>query len=405
MSARRLAPLMLIFLAATACQSGPTPSPSVIYIASDLPTSATSTISALSLQRAIQLAIDQHPNIGHYKLVYMPLDDTLAGRPSPEQGIQNVKGMIADAQVLGMIGPYGSTAAFGEIPLANAAGLVMLSPSVTNACLTQTASVCDLQLGVLRPSGSINFFRTVAPDPTQGRAMARFAADSLGVKKVAAFAEGPTEDLILNSFEAELTRRGGTLVFRADLPPGTSNFNEFLRRARASGAQAIYAATQGDNACAARAQMKGILPDGANFLGFDGIYGPDCIAAAANSAEGMIVTATDVDLTHIGAALKKGVDAYRKAYPDSSDIAPYTFAAYDCALILIDAIKHAIAVNGGAIPSRLQVVNAVAHAQFTGVTGTHSFDANGDPISPLMSIYEVQNGRWVYQQQIDASPS
>jgi hypothetical protein len=39
------------------------------------------------------------------------------------------------------------------------------------------------------------------------------------------------------------------------------------------------------------------------------------------------------------------------------------------------------------------------------VTGTHSFDANGDPISPLMSIYEVQNGRWVYQQQIDASPS
>jgi len=125
----------------------------------------------------------QHRNAGQYKLVYKPLDDTLAGRPSPELGVQNVKQMIADARVLGMIGLYGSTAAFDEIPLANAAGLVVLSPSATNACLTQTASVCDPRLGALRPSGSINFFRTVAPDPTQGRVMARFAADSLGVKR------------------------------------------------------------------------------------------------------------------------------------------------------------------------------------------------------------------------------
>ncbi len=211
------------------------------------------------------------------------------------------------------------------------------------------------------------------------------------------------EDLIVDSFEAELRRRGGTLVLRADLASGTSNFTEFLRRARAVGAEAIYAATQGDNACAARAQMKGIFPDEANFLGYDGIYSPDCIAAAANNAEGMIVTGTDVDPTHSGPALKKVVEAYRKAYPKSPDIAPYTFAAYDCALILIDAIKRAIDVNGGAIPTRPQVVNAVAHSQFTGVTGSYSFDANGDASSLLISIYRVQNGRWVYLKQVDAN--
>jgi ABC-type branched-subunit amino acid transport system substrate-binding protein len=82
----------------------------------------------------------------------------------------------------------------------------------------------------------------------------------------------------------------------------------------------------------------------------------------------------------------------------------YIFAAYDCARLLIDAISRAIDANAGRIPTRLQVLQAVAHTQgFKGVTGTYSFDANGDAISPLMSISEVQNGGWVYLRQVDAS--
>ena len=57
----------------------------------------------------------------------------------------------------------------------------------------------------------------------------------------------------------------------------------------------------------------------------------------------------------------------------------------------------------GSLPNRAQVLDAVAHIQFTGVTATYSFDANGDATAPLMEIYYVQNGAWVNKGKIDAT--
>jgi ABC-type branched-subunit amino acid transport system substrate-binding protein len=75
-------------------------------------------------------------------------------------------------------------------------------------------------------------------------------------------------------------------------------------------------------------------------------------------------------------------------------------------VILINAIKRAIDTNGGRIPTRRQVVDAFAKAPpLKGVTGTYLFDTFGDAISPMMSVYRVDNGRWVFWQNIDARPS
>jgi ABC-type branched-subunit amino acid transport system substrate-binding protein len=72
-------------------------------------------------------------------------------------------------------------------------------------------------------------------------------------------------------------------------------------------------------------------------------------------------------------------------------------------MILITAIEQAIKANGGHFPQRSQVVEAVSHLHYSGVTGNFSFDANGDAVSPLMSLYVVKNHQWVYQQKLDAS--
>jgi hypothetical protein len=48
-------------------------------------------------------------------------------------------------------------------------------------------------------------------------------------------------------------------------------------------------------------------------------------------------------------------------------------------------------------------VAQIATSTFSGVSGRYSFDGNGDAVSPLMAVYEVKGGRWVYLQQIDAS--
>jgi branched-chain amino acid transport system substrate-binding protein len=99
------------------------------------------------------------------------------------------------------------------------------------------------------------------------------------------------------------------------------------------------------------------------------------------------------------------VNAYRNAYPRGPAITPYTFIAYDCALILIQAIGDAVQENDGRLPTRQQVVAAVAHREFQGLTQSYTFDTEGDANSPLMTLSRVSGGSWVTAGQIDDSPT
>jgi branched-chain amino acid transport system substrate-binding protein len=416
---KALALLTLILATAIACQPGPNPSPNPdILIASDFPTTYPDDPYAIPREQIIQLAINEQPRIRGFKLGYVPYDDILGDAPSQARGVQNVKQMIADARVLGMIGPWTSNMTFAEIPVANAASLVMLGPALTNECTT----VPDPSCGAGKPpwkylSGSNNFFRVAAPEPLQGRALARYISQVLGVKRVAAFNElGAAGTRMIKEFGAELVRAGGKLVLSRELPEPTTSFKTFLDQARDAGAQAIYAvADRGDRQCVARAQMAKIFPKDSYFMGADGMVSwsggtnevakdDQCIKDAVGSGDGMLTASSDIDLTrNTDAVSMKAVAAYRKAYPKSPDIAAYTWAIYDCARLLIDAIDRAIQANNGGIPTRAQVVTAIAQAHFKVLTGTYSFDAHGDALSPMMSLYRVENGHWVYVKPIDAS--
>lgn len=401
--------LIVLAQLATACQAAP-PSTSgdEIVIASDLPTTAGADF-AIPLQQAIELAIRQQGHIAGFKLAFMPLDDSLGSAPSEAKGVQNVNGMISDSRVLGMIGPATSKTTYAEIPVANAASLVMLSPTGTNTCLTIPSPICPQQPADLRP-GPNNYFRIAPPEALQGRAMARFAAGNLKVRRVAVFNEWSGEgELVIDSFKEELMHAGGSLVLRAALPAGTADFTGFLANARANGAQAIYAVTNSDDdrVCTAAAQARRVFPEGVYFLGTDPLVdGASCLPDAVDNANGMVATLPDVDVTQSkDPAAQAVVGAYRKAFPNTSiGFNTYVGAAYDCARLLIDAISRAVQINAGRIPSRLQVLDAFAHTQgFKGVTGTYSFDANGDAMSPLMTVYKVESGKWVYLGPIDAA--
>jgi ABC-type branched-subunit amino acid transport system substrate-binding protein len=150
------------------------------------------------------------------------------------------------------------------------------------------------------------------------------------------------------------------------------------------------------------------MPADLLFLGTDAIVnsgGSLCIDQALSRSEGMLATDPDVDITNSkDPAAMKAVSQFHQAYPTAKNLA-FTFAAYDCALIVIAAIEQAMKANGGRLPDRLQVLEAMTGVQFTGVTGTYSFDKNGDAIFPLMSLRKAVNGKWTYVSKIDGSAS
>ena len=392
---------VLLLFGIAGCQSSPAPPIQTIVIASALSLSGDIPSLGAGQSHAIELAIEQQGHIGRFKLAYHPYDSGQGGLVGPIKGPQDVKQMIADARVLGVISAGTSNGVFDAIPIANERGLAMLSPLNTNWCLTVASPVCNPQPVDLRPYGPNNYFRIAAPDPKQAIAMARYAVRSLGIHRVAAFSWiRPFDPLTLDLFAAELKQDGGDLVYAANLPGDTTNFKPFLQQALSSGAEAVYAAAGQDAMCQVRAQMTGIFPSTAYFLGTDGMLdAPDCMP-------GILATSSLLDLgqSH-DAAVETVVAAYNHAYPHGPGISRFTFAAYDCALILIQAIKQAVDQAGGGFPKRAAVVDALAHSQFQGVIGRYSFDGNGDAVSPVMALYEVKGGQWTYLQQIDAGPS
>jgi len=95
------------------------------------------------------------------------------------------------------------------------------------------------------------------------------------------------------------------------------------------------------------------------------------------------------------------IAAYSAAYPGASNIGAYTFGGYDCAAIILDSIGRAIDANGGNMPSRAQVLAQVGKtANFQGLTGVISFDANGDPTHPVLQLQQVKGGAWAFVTQI-----
>src|SRR5205807_276339 len=140
-------PLLLAILAAcgagtSTSSSSSTPTGSTtIKIATELPVSGKDTSSGKPAENGAHLAVDEankNHTIPGYTLVFEPKDDVgPSGTNDPAVGAQNVRALIGDALVAGIVGPFNSAVAKAEMPITNQAPLAQISPANTNTCLTQ----------------------------------------------------------------------------------------------------------------------------------------------------------------------------------------------------------------------------------------------------------------------------
>jgi branched-chain amino acid transport system substrate-binding protein len=298
------------------------------------------------------------------------------------------------------------------IPILAPVPLVMLSPANTNECLTKVFPYCNPPAAELRKGSTNNYYRIAGTDDQQGPAMAVYAHDELKLTNVAVFSDNETFGKgVADNFQKKWTALGGKVAVRNDYDAkNTSDFKTYINSAKAAGAQGIYiGATTGNKPCIFKAQMKGILD--VPLLGPDGFaLDPQCIKDAGdNSANIYGTTAGSDPVAGDDANAKSTIDAYKKVYSKSSDIATYTFQSYDCASLLLDAIGRAIDANGGNKPTRAQVRDQVGKTKdFKGITGTWSFDANGDITTPVFSYYKSDSASadgWKYIKSLGVTAS
>ena len=90
--------------------------------------------------------------------------------------------------------------------------------------------------------------------------------------------------------------------------------------------------------------------------------------------------------------------------------APYAASAYDWTMMLIQAIKAALQKGAsprqdhdGAVQFRRAVLQVLRNLSYTGATGKHSFDTNGDTTNHAVSFYQADFSlsppSWTWLQQ------
>jgi branched-chain amino acid transport system substrate-binding protein len=401
--------LVGLALVVTACSGGGTGGGGTstekgeIIIASDFPTSGADRASGRGPEAGVAYAVQLNANIKGFKITHKPYDDAVNGVHDPQKGAQNFNDMVSNSKILGVVGPFNSNVARATIPVANRAGLVMISPANTNECLTQTFPYCDPQPSALRPNSTNNYFRIAAPDTVQGPAMADFAIDTLKATKIAIWSDNETFGKgVADNFGKRVVAKGGTVVVRQDFDwKSTNDFRPFLQRAKDAGAQAIYAgATSATKGCIPRAQMKSIFTTDIPYMGPDGIGDTQCIKDAADNANQNLYFTNAAAEAAQDPANKDLIDNFKKSFTAKEDLGAYTFPGYDCAKILLDAISRAIDAAGGNMPTREQVLKAVQDTKNLKLsTGTYSFDKNGDPTSATMAFYQYKGTDWTFVKQ------
>lgn len=402
----RALPLAIVLASLLYACSVSGPSGTTLTIATVLPTTGASGAIGLSMQRAVDLAARQNATLGAgYQLSVEHVNEASVGAAT------TVAQVVANAQVIGVVGPFTSSTAVATLPALARAGVVAISPTVTLPGLTKAdqATAEGLTFSQLHPAGvSNNFFRLVADDNAIGAAAADLALASsqdhgLASHTVFVIDDGSASGKAQSAaFQSELKAHQGVVAGSRSITVGDDiNVQTAVSAIIMAAPDSVFYA---GGVAGAAAMRQTLTQTGAPTLPIlvagDAANDPAWGTDVGNRVLGGYTTGllSAQDLSKLPGA-KDFVAAYKAAYPGAA-VTPQSALAYDAAMDEISAIKSLIAAQKS--PSRKALVSAVAAAKFAGVTGTIAFNTTGDPTTPsAFAIYTVDGtGVWSYQSSV-----
>jgi len=308
----------------------------------------------------------------------------------PASGHQNALALVANKDVLGVVGPLNSGVAQSMQSDFAKANLTEVSPANTNPALTQGDNWASGNLK--RPFKT--YFRTATTDVIQGRFAAQYYYNDAKKRKVFVIDDKQTYGAGLAAiFSAEFKRLGGKVVGTDHITVKETDFSSTADKVKTSGADSVYFGGQFPEGGLISDQIK---KAGAKIptMGGDGIYDPAFISASGVSNDGDLATSVGYPVEELPTAKTFIADYKAAGYKDP--YAAYGGYSYDAAWAIIQAVKSVVADNSGKLPSdaRAKITEAMQKVSFDGVTGKVSFDQYGDTTNKQLTVYKVENGAW-----------
>jgi branched-chain amino acid transport system substrate-binding protein len=326
--------------------------------------------------RGVEIAIADKKEVFGHPLELIKTDDLC----SHDGGQQGATQLAANPKIVGVIGATCSSASDPAAKILSDAGMVMISPSSTAPSLTDPAT------------HQAGFLRSIYNDQVQGQAVANFAFNVLGARRMATVHDGtPYPKQLQEVACASMQQLGGQCVQQIEITSG-QDVTSVLQSIAASQPDVIYYplyAVDGANI------TKGVAALGLNvaLISSDGLLSTDFIQQTKPSSEGMYLSGPQ-DVKENADFLAK----YKSKYGEDP-IATYHLQAYDAAMMLFGAIEkvaipdsskaNSISIPRGALRQALYAIQGMQ-----GLSGPINCSSSGDCAQPNIEIFQVENGEF-----------
>lgn len=348
-------------VALTGCATvEPVPEGNVIKVATQSPLSGEQAVLGEALKLGAQLAIEKLKGpIEHagFTLELVPFDD----RARPDVGVANARRIVADPNVLLVIGHLNSGVALPASELYREVDLAMISPANTNPLVTER----DYP----------NVYRVIGRDDVQGTVAAIFAQDQLRAASAYVLHDRTFYGQGVAASFRSRAQELGIRVVGFERTTEKADFTPVIRDIQAKNPDVLYFGGIYDQAAVIfkQARAAGVR---AAFLGPDGMDSSELARIAGDSVVGLHYT-TVAGPAAIHPEARQFIAEFRRRFGKEPE--PYAAEAYDATLVGLKAVEAAIQHTGGRRPTRNEVTDAIPRLEkIHGVTGSIDFDSKGD---------------------------
>ena len=340
----------------------------------------------LPIDRATQIAVDDYGQIHGFDVDLGTSLDDLCSNDGGQAAAQII---VADEDVVGVVGTSCSGAAVAAAPLITDAGMILISGGNTSPALTS-----DLA-GNAGLNYSVGYYRTAHNDLYQGAAMAKFVFSELGISAAAAIHDGdPYTQGLAQAFADAFEREGGRVTGFSAVNKGDTDMVPVLTEIAAGSPGALFFPIfqpAGDFIADQAPGVSGL--EGTVLLAADGLLNTNFLSLPQTA--GVYFSGPDQRFgENVNQSTgKSAVDllaAYEAAYGEGP-AAPFWAHGYDATTLLLDAIAAASWVEDGSLMidrqgmrDHLNSVNG-----YSGLIGTINCDAFGDCGAARITV--VQN--------------
>lgn len=290
--------------------------------------------------------------------------------------------LAGDNSVLAVLGPTISSTTAAVAPLADQSKLPAIAPAATSDSIATGGYL----------------FRTCFKDSYQGEIAAKFAAETLKVKKVAVlYGTGdPYSSGVGKAFAAAAKKAGLDVVDEENSSSADdTEYSSQLQKIQASGAEFLYAPYYYSVAGPYIIPQARSLGYKGYVMGSDGYDGLKLTGDKSQYDKVLYTTHYSPDDTS-NSKVQDFIKSYKKAN-NNQEPNTFTALAYDSVYMFKQAYEKA-----GKNATREQVRNAISGMSFSGVTGKFTLDKKGSPNKSVI-VLELKDGKPTYRTTIQPS--